>query len=142
MSVSLAENNSDDVRVIAGDVLLLRLSAYDPNGIKKIYVQCFQFSMGSSTKLKLAVGELAIPPEDFFSKGSFEIAIEIPENAALGKWGVQVVEFTNLRGYKSSFYRGHGKFDNIAFEVIPPPSKEDELLRFTGVEIAGSDRRS
>jgi hypothetical protein len=142
MSVSLAENNADDVRVIAGDILLLRLSAYDPNGIKKIYVQCFQFSMGSSTKLKLATGELAIPPEDFFSKESFEIAIEIPENAALGKWGVQVVEFTNLRGYKSSFYRGHGKFDNIVFEVIPPPSKEDELLRFTGVEIAGSDRRA
>lgn len=142
MSVSLAENNSDDVRVIAGDKLVLRLSAYDPNGIKKIYVQCFQFSMGSSTKLKLATGELAIPPEDFFSKGNFEICIEIPENAALGKWGVQVVEFTNLRGYKSSFYRGHGKFDNIVFEVIPPPSKEDELLRFTGVEIAGSDRRA
>jgi hypothetical protein len=140
MSVSLMENNSEDVRVIAGNKLVLRVSAYDPNGIRKIYVQCFQFSMGSSTKVKLAVGEVAIAPENYFSKGSFEVAIDIPENAALGKWGVQVIEFTNLRGYKSSFYRGHGKFDNIVFEVIPPPSKEDELLRFTGVEIAGDDR--
>ena len=57
------------------------------------------------------------------------------ENAALGKWGVQMIEFTNLRGYKSSFYRGHDKFDNIVFEVVPPPSKEDELLHFSGVEF-------
>ena len=100
MSVSLAENNSDDVRVIAGDKLVLRLSAYDPNGIKKIYVQCFQSAWVVRPNSSLLMGELAIPPEDFFSKGSFEISIEIPENAALGKWGVQVVEFTNLRGYK------------------------------------------
>ena len=139
MSVSIMDNNTEDVRVIAGDKLVLRLSAYDPNGIRRIYVQCFQFSMGSSNKAKLAVGEVAIPPENSYSKGSFEVAIAIPENAAYGKWGVQMVEFTNLRGYKSSFYRGHGKFDNIVFEVIPPPSKEDELLRFTGVEIAGSN---
>jgi hypothetical protein len=139
MSVSLMENSSEDVRVIAGDKLVLRVSAYDPNGLRKIYVQCFQFSMGSSTKSKLATGELAVPPENCYAKGSFEVSIEIPENAAYGKWGVQVIEFTNMRGYKSSFYRGHGKFDNIVFEVIPPPSKEDELLRFSGVEIAGTD---
>ena len=142
MSVSLMDNNNEDVRVIAGDKLVLRLSAYDPNGIKRIYVQCFQFSMGSSNKAKLAVGEAVIPAENYYSKASFEVAIDIPENAAYGKWGVQMVEFTNLRGYKSSFYRGHGKFDNIVFEVIPPPSKEDELLRFTGVEIAGSSHRA
>jgi hypothetical protein len=133
------ENSSEDVRVTAGEKLVLRVSAYDPNGLRKIYVQCFQFSMGSSTKSKLAVGELAVPTENSYAKGSFEVAIEIPENAAYGKWGVQVIEFTNMRGYKSSFYRGHGKFDNIVFEVIPPPSKEDELLRFSGVEIAGTD---
>jgi hypothetical protein len=136
MSVSLMANGSDDVRVIAGDKLVLRVNAYDPNGIAKILVQCFQFSMATSHKTKLAVGEVSIPPEKAFSESSFEVTIAIPENAALGKWGVQLIEFTNSRGYKSSFYRGHGKFDNIVFEVIPPPSKEDELLRFNGVEIA------
>ena len=136
MSVSLMANGSDDVRVIAGDKLVLRVNAYDPNGIARILVQCFQFSMATSHKTKLAVGEVIIPPEKAFSESSFEVSIAIPENAALGKWGVQLIEFTNSRGYKSSFYRGHGKFDNIVFEVIPPPSKEDELLRFNGVEIA------
>ena len=140
MSVSLMANGSDDVRVIAGDKLVLRVNAYDPNGIAKILVQCFQFSMATSHKAKLAVGEFIIPPEKSFSESSFEVTIAIPENAALGKWGVQLIEFTNSRGYKSSFYRGHGKFDNIVFEVIPPPSKEDELLRFNGVEIAGGGR--
>src|SRR5215216_2968514 len=140
MSVSLMANGSDDVRVIAGDKLVLRVNAYDPNGIARILVQCFQFSMATSHKTKLAVGELIIPPEKAFADSSFEVTIAIPDNAALGKWGVQLIEFTNSRGYKSSFYRGHGKFDNIVFEVIPPPSKEDELLRFSGVEIAGGDR--
>ena len=140
MSVSLMANGSDDVRVIAGDKLVLRVNAYDPNGIARILVQCFQFSMATSHKTKLAVGEVIIPPEKAFSESSFEVTIAIPDNAALGKWGVQLIEFTNSRGYKSSFYRGHGKFDNIVFEVIPPPSKEDELLRFNGVEIASGDR--
>jgi hypothetical protein len=140
MSVSLMANGSDDVRVIAGDKLVLRVNAYDPNGIARILVQCFQFSMATSHKTKLAVGEVIIPPDKAFSENSFEVTIGIPENAALGKWGVQLIEFTNSRGYKSSFYRGHGKFDNIVFEVIPPPSKEDELLRFNGVEIASGNR--
>ena len=73
-------------------------------------------------------------------QASFDVIIPIPENAALGKWGVQLIEFTNKRGYKSSFYRGHGKFDNVVFEVVPPPTKEDELIRFDGVEIAGRGR--
>jgi hypothetical protein len=137
MSVSLGINGSTDVRVIAGESLMLRIAAYDPNGISKIFVQCFQFSMASSTKVKLAVGERSIPLDQSYSQTSFDMIILIPENAALGKWGVQLIEFTNLRGYKSSFYRGHGKFDKVVFDVVPPPSKEDELLRFDGVEIAG-----
>ena len=140
MSVSLGLNNSEGVRVVAGDVLLLRISAFDPTGVSKIFVQCFQFSMASSSKLKLAVGEVSVAHESAFSQNVFEIGVRIPENAALGKWGVQLIEFTNRRGYKTSFYRGHGKFDNVVFEVIPPPSKEDELLRFDGVEISGSGR--
>lgn len=136
MSVSLQTNGSEEVRVVTGDKLVLRVSAYDPSGISKIFVQCFQFSMASSPRPKLAVGEIAISPQESLSQTIFEVSIQIPENAALGKWGVQMIEFTSGRGFKSSFYRGQGKFDNIIFEVIPPPSKEDELLRFNGVEIA------
>jgi hypothetical protein len=141
MSVSLGMNGSADVRVVAGESLSLRIAAYDPNGISRIFVQCFQFSMASSSKAKLAVGEVVVSPEQSYSQTSFDVTVPIPENAALGKWGVQLIEFTNQRGYKSSFYRGHGKFDNVVFEVVPPPSKEDELLRFDGVEISGRGRR-
>ena len=140
MSVSLGINGSADVRIVAGESLALRIAAYDPNGISRIFVQCFQFSMASSSKVKLAVGEVSVSPEQSYSQTSFDITIPIPENAALGKWGVQMIEFTNQRGYKSSFYRGHGKFDKVVFEVVPPASKEDELLRFDGVEIAGRGR--
>jgi hypothetical protein len=140
MSVSLTPNGSEDVQVVAGGSLVLRVSAYDPNGISRIFIQCFQFSLASSNKVKLATGEAAVPPEQAYARQIFEVTIHIPENAALGKWGVQMMEFTNCRGYKSAFYRGQGKFDNIIFDVIPPPSKEDELLRFFGVEIAGNDR--
>jgi hypothetical protein len=140
MSVSLGINGPADVRVVAGESLALRIAAYDPNGISKIFVQCFQFSMASSSKAKLAVGAVSVPPEQSCSQTSFDVIIPIPQNAALGKWGVQLIEFTNQRGYKSSFYRGHGKFDKVVFEVVPPPSKEDELLRFDGVEIAGRGR--
>jgi hypothetical protein len=140
MSVSLGINGSTDVRVVAGENLVLRIAAYDPNGLSKIFVQCFQFSMASSSKAKLAVGEVSITSEQRLSRSSFDVSISIPENAALGKWGIQLIEFTNQRGYKSSFYRGHGKFDNVVFEVVPPPSKEDELLRFDGVEIAAGGR--
>jgi len=142
MSVSVGINGSADARVVTGESLLLRITAYDPNGISKIFVQCFQFSMASSSKVKLAVGELSLPIDQSYSQTAFEITILVPGNAALGKWGVQLIEFTNQRGYKSSFYRGHGKFDNVVFEVVPPPSKEDELLRFDGVEIAGHSRRA
>jgi len=96
--------------------------------------------MASSNKIKLAVGEVSITAEQSYAQTSFDVTIPIPENAALGKWGVQLIEFTNQRGYKTSFYRGHGKFDKVVFEVVPPPSKEDELLRFDGVEIAGRGR--
>ena len=125
-----------DVRVMAGDQLVLRIKAYDPAGISKITVQCFQFSMATSTRAKLAVGETGlIRDEDCFA-AAFDIGISIPENAALGKWGVQMVEFTNSRGYKTAFYRGQGKFDNVVFEVVAPASQEDELLCFQGVDIA------
>lgn len=137
MSVSLQAGGSEDVRVTAGDNLVLRLRAFDPAGIGKIFVQCFQFSTASTNKVKLAYGELMIPVEESFLHEEYEIYIDIPVNAAYGKWGIQTIEFTNGRGYKTSFYRGQGKFDNIMFDVIAPPTKEDELLKFNGIEIAG-----
>ncbi|HKG20707.1 MAG TPA: hypothetical protein VKC34_02320 [Blastocatellia bacterium] len=140
MSVSIQENGQEDVQVIAGNTLVLRVRAHDPSGIRKIFVQCYQFSMASSNKPKLAVGETVVPEEEMYSRKIFEVSIPIPENAALGKWGVQQIQFTNGRGYKASFYRGQGKCDNIVFDVVPPPTKEDELLQFNGVEIASSDR--
>lgn len=142
MSVSLRAGGFDDVQVTAGNTLLLRIRASDPSGISRIFIQCFQFSMANTNKMKFAVGELAIPSEEGFSKDEFEIPVPIPENAALGKWGVQMIEFTNGRGHKTSFYRGQGKFDNVSFDVVQPPTKEDSLLRFNGVEIAGRDFRS
>lgn len=137
MSVSLNPGASGEVRVTAGERLILRLRAYDPTGISRVFVQCFQFSMASTNKLKLASGEIIIPPEESLMYDTFEVGIEFPENVALGKWGIQLVEFTNGRGYKTSFYRGQRKFDNILFEVVAPPSKEEELLQFTEIEIAG-----
>lgn len=137
MSVSLQSGGSEEVRVTAGEKLVLRLKAFDPTGISKIFVQCFQFSMASTNKMKLTSGELFIPLEDSLRRTEYDIYIDFPENAAYGKWGIQNIEFTNGRGYKTSFYRGQGKFDNILFNVVPPPSKEDELLRFTSIEIAG-----
>src|SRR5438045_9024670 len=97
MSVSMMENNSAEMRVVTGDKLVLRVSVYDPNGIGKIFMQCFQFSMGSSSKAKLASGELLVPVEEAFQPKSFEVTVPIPENAAIGKWGVQIVGFTNTR---------------------------------------------
>jgi hypothetical protein len=137
MSVSLHASGSEDVRVTAGEKLVFRVRAFDPAGISKIYIQCFQFSTASTNKVKLAFGELAVPVEESFLHEEYELYIDIPENAAYGKWGIKTIEFTNGRGYKTSFYRGQGKFDNILFDVIAPPTKEDEILKFNGIEIAG-----
>jgi len=131
------QSRGENARVPAGDVLVLRIDAYDPTGISKILVQCFQFSMSSSNKVKLATGEIAFRPEQMATQGEFEVGVRLPENAALGKWGVQMIEFTNGRGYKASFYRGHGKFDELVFEVTSPPTKEDCPLLLNRVEIAG-----
>src|SRR5262245_29879612 len=136
MSLSLVANGLEELRVVAGESLTFRLSAHDPSGISKIYIQCFQFSMASSNKVKMATGEVSFRPREGAGEGTFEVPVPIPENAAPGKWGVQLIEFTNGRGFKTSFYRGHGKFDNVVFEVVAQPAKEDELLRFDGVEIA------
>jgi hypothetical protein len=140
MSLSFQENGAGDAQVVAGERLTLRIRAYDPAGISRIYIQCFQFSMAASNRSKLATGEVRLTAEDGSSRDVFEVPVQIPENASIGKWGVQMVEFTNGRGYKTSFYRGQGKFDSIVFEVVSPPSKEDELLCFNGVEIAKKDR--
>jgi len=140
MSATSQGNGYEDVRVFAGETLVLRVRAHDPAGITKIFVQCFQFSLASANRIKTAVGEASILPDQTFSASIFEVPVQIPENAALGKWGVQLIEFTNTKGFKTAFYRGQGKFDKIAFEVISPPRNEDRPLEFDGVEIAERSR--
>jgi len=140
MAVVLRSNDSGDVRVPAGDILILKVEAFDPAGISRVLVQCYQFSIGNTNKVKLAVGDKSVLIEEALSQTSFDVPIRIPENAALGKWGVQMIEFTNGRGYKVSFYRGQGKFDDLVFDVIAPPTKEDHPLRLSSVEIAGLRR--
>jgi hypothetical protein len=130
------------VRVAAGEDLFLHINAIDPAGISRVFVQCFQFSLASSTKSKLATGELVMPAEQWATQTSFEIGVHLPDNAALGKWGVQLIEFTNARGYKTAFYRGQGKFDEIIFEVVAPTNKEEHPLRLIAVEIASQSRRA
>lgn len=128
------------VKVATGEDLVLRVNAIDPAGISRVFVQCFQFSLASSTKSKLATGEIVVPAGDLSSQTSFDISVQIPPNAALGKWGVQLIEFTNARGYKTAFYRGQGKFDEIVFEVVSPSNKEEHPLRLIAVEIANQHR--
>ena len=140
MSFSIQNGNTQEFLVTTGDELILRVRAYDPAGISKILVECFRFSTQSTSKEKMAVGEVELSTEESYSSSTFEVPVPIPENAALGKWGVRLIEFTNGRGIKISFYRGQGKFDNIVFEVAPPPSKGDELLHFNGIEIADNGR--
>lgn len=140
MPVNLQGSTYDDVRVVAGDKLVLRVRAHDPAGIKRIAVQCFQYSLASANRVKTAVGEATMLPDDSVAVTTFEVEVLIPENAAIGKWGVQVIEFTNTKGFKTSFYRGQGKFDNVSFEVIAPPRNEDHPLEFNGVEIAEQNR--
>jgi hypothetical protein len=136
MSVSLQASGPIEIRITAGERLVLRIRASDPAGISKIHVQCFQFSVSNTSKMKFAYGEVEIPRDDIYAYTAFEVPVTIPDNAALGKWGIQSIEFTNGRGHKTAFYRGQGKFDNILFDVVSPPTKEDELLKFSGVEIA------
>jgi hypothetical protein len=140
MSATLQGSGYEDVRVVAGEKLVLRVRANDPSGITRIFVQCFQFSLASANKVKTAVGETSISPDETFSVTAFDVPVHIPENAALGKWGVQIIEFTNSKGTKTGFYRGQGKFDNVAFEVISPPRNEDRPLEFNGIEIAERKR--
>jgi hypothetical protein len=135
MAIYLNGNGSQPLRITAGERVVLRVKAHDPAGISRVVVRCFLFSLAHSNKLKLAEGEAIISPEESLSENVFDVSIHIPENAAFGKWGVQMIEFTNGRGYRTSFYRGQGKFDSLVFEVIAPPSKEDDTLRFNGVEL-------
>lgn len=120
---------------MTGDTLELRLNAYDPAGIRRVFVKCFPFTISQSNRVKLATGETLVPAEESFSRDVIPVAIHIPENAVLGKWGVQFVEFTSGRGSRTGFYRGQGKFDDIVFEVIARPVDEEEMLDFRGVEI-------
>ena len=84
MSATLHGSGYEDVRVVAGEKLVLRVRAHDPAGITKIFVQCFQFSLSSANRIKTAVGEASISPDEAFSVTTFDVPVHIPENAALG----------------------------------------------------------
>lgn len=133
MSAMLQKNAT--IQVMTGDSLELRLKAYDPAGIRRVFVKCFPFTISQSNRAKLATGETHVPSEESYSQSVIPVTIQIPENAVLGKWGVQFVEFTSGRGSRTGFYRGQGKFDDIIFEVIARPIDEEEMLDFSGVEI-------
>jgi hypothetical protein len=127
-------------RVAAGDVLILRIAAYDQSGVSKVFVRCFQFSMTDASRMKVAVGEAVLRAEQPASEPAFvDVKVRIPHNAGLGNWGIQLIEFTNGKGYKHTFYRGQGKFDDIAFEVVPPLADENgRPVNLGMVQIAGS----
>ena len=136
MSVSLRTGGYEDAQVTTGGVLVLRLGAFDPIGISRIVVQCFPFSIANSNKAKSACGELVVQPEEGPPRDVFDIEIQIPEDAILGKWGVQRVEFTNRRGHQMFFYRGQDKIDHIQFDVIPRPIRDDEQFSFKCIEVS------
>jgi hypothetical protein len=138
MSVSLRKESYEDAKVTTGGVLVLRLGAFDPAGISRIFVQCFPFSIANSNRAKAASGELFVSSEEGFFGNVFDVAIKIPEDAILGKWGVQRVEFTNGRGQQMFFYRGQDKIDHIQFDVIERPIRDDEQFSFSCIEVAAS----
>lgn len=142
MSVSPRNESYEDAQVTTGGVLVLRLGVFDPSGISRIFVQCFPFSIANSNKAKTASGELVVSSEDDFTSNVFDVEIQIPEDAILGKWGVQRVEFTNGRGQQMVFYRGQDKIDHIQFDVIARPILDNEQFSFSCIEVAaGSQSR-
>lgn len=138
MSVSPRDETYEDAKVTTGGVLVLRLGVFDPTGISRIFVQCFPFSIANSNKAKTASGELFISPEEGLPGDVFDVAIQIPDDAIPGRWGVQRVEFTNGRGQQMFFYRGQDKIDHIQFEVIPRPIRDDEQFSFNCIEVAAA----
>ena len=138
MSVSLRSESYEDAKVTTGGVLVLRLGVFDPAGISRIFVQCFPFSIANSNKAKTACGELFISSAEGLAGNVFDVAIQIPEDAILGKWGVQRVEFTNGRGQQMFFYRGQDKIDHIQFDVIERPMRDDEQFSFSCIEFAAA----
>ena len=138
MSVSLRNEMCEDAKVTTGGVLVLRLGVSDPTGISRIFVQCFPFSIANSNKTKTASGELLVSSENGFASNVFDVEIQIPEDAILGKWGVQRVEFTNGRGQQMFFYRGQDKIDHIQFDVIARPIRDDEQFSFSCIEVAAA----
>ena len=138
MSVSLQSERYEDAKVTTGGVLVLRLGVFDPAGINRIFVQCFPFSIANSNKAKTACGELFVSAAEGHAGNVFDVAIQIPEDAIIGKWGVQRVEFTNGRGQQMFFYRGQDKIDHIQFDVIERPMRDDEQFSFSCIEVAAT----
>jgi hypothetical protein len=85
MSVSLRNETYEDAQVTTGGVLVLRLGVFDPAGISRIFVQCFPFSIANSNRAKTASGEFLVSSEQGASRDAFDVEIQIPEDAILGK---------------------------------------------------------
>ena len=122
-------------RVVVGDTLTLEIKAQDPSGIKEISVDCYAFSLWNSTRTKTATGSFRAERLEPGRAEPYRIEIRVPEDAAIGQWGVRSIRFVNGRNAAQTFYRGQGRFDAVVFEVLPLPAELEESLRFEGVDI-------
>jgi hypothetical protein len=126
-------------RVVVGDTLTLEIKAQDPAGIREITVDCYAFSLWNSTRTKTASGSYRAEQLELGRVEPFRIDIRVPEDAAVGQWGVRSIRFVNGRNVVQTFYRGQGRFDSVVFEVLPLPAELEDSLRFEGVDIVSED---
>lgn len=126
-------------RVVVGDTLVLEIKAQDPAGIREIIVDCYAFSLWNSTRSKSATGTFVADVIETYRKEPYRIEVRIPEDAAIGQWGIRSIRFVNGRNTAHTFYRGQGRFDSVVFEVLPLPAELEDSLRFDGVSIIADE---
>jgi hypothetical protein len=122
-------------RVVVGDTLTLEIKAQDPAGIREISIDCYAFSLWNSTRTKTASASFRAERLEPGRTEPYRIEIRVPEDAAIGQWGVRSIRFVNGRNLVQTFYRGQGRFDSVVFEVLPLPAELEDSLRFEGVDI-------
>ena len=122
-------------QVVVGDTLVLDIKAQDPAGIREITVDCYAFSLWNSTRTKNASGSYVCEQPVGGGSRLYRIEVRMPEDAAIGQWGIRSIRFVNGKNSAHTFYRGQGRFDSTVFEVLPLPAELDDSLRFEGVDI-------
>ena len=122
-------------QVVVGDTLVLDIKAQDPAGIREITVDCYAFSIWNSTRTKTAFGSYLCDHPVTSPSRLYRIEVRMPEDAAIGQWGIRSIRFVNGKNSAHTFYRGQGRFDSVVFEVLPLPAELDDSLRFDGVDI-------